>query len=516
MQQPITMLNRIALGDSIRRSAWRYPNKEVVIDGDRRFTFQDVFQHTNQFANYLLNQGLQKGDRVATICLNSYEHIVAMYGIEKAACIWAPVNPVLTSSDIDYILKAAEVKLVVVDDILYKAHEALLKQYDCLLVTANDAENSFTKAYQDESMEEPEVDIQDRDIAHIMFTSGTTSNPKGVMTSHLSIHLAGLGSIIELGLDRTISTVGMMPFFHCAQHTFINAIMILGGKITVMKKFDPVELMQIVEQEKVNFTFLLPIMYRAIIFHPERKNYNLSSLKQCLYAMTQMDRTTLETGIKELGAEFWLATGQTEMYPGTAFFRPEYQLTKRGSYWGEPSIVNDLAIMDDEGNILPNKQVGEIVHRGPNVMNGYLNNPEATKEASKFGWHHTGDLGYIDEDGLLVFVDRKKDLIKTGGENVASIHVEQKMLDCEHVENCVVVGLPHPRWIEAVTAFVKVKDGATAEDVYGYCREHLANFQVPKKIILVDEFPMTSTGKIQKHVLRSTYVQLYANEPELA
>ena len=516
MQQPITILNRIAVGDAIRRSAWRYPNKEVVIDGERRFTFTDVFQHTNQLANYLLNQGFQKGDRIATICLNSYEHIVAMYGIEKAACVWVPVNAALISSDIDYILKAAEVKLVIVDDILYKAHEALLREYACLIVTASDADNSFTQAYQHESIEEPEVDIQDRDIVHIMFTSGTTSNPKGVMTSHLAVHLAGLGSIIELGLNHTLSTIGMMPFFHCAQHTFINAIMILGGKITVMKKFDPLHLMKLVEQEGVNFTFLLPMMYRAIIYNPERKNYDLSSLKTCLYAMAPMDQTTLETGIKELGAEFWSASGQTEMYPGTTFFRPEHQLTKRGSYWGEPNPVNDLAIMDDEGNILPNGQVGEIVHRGPNVMNGYLNNPEATKEASKFGWHHTGDLGYIDQDGLLVFVDRKKDMIKTGGENVASIHVEQTLLNCEHVENCVVVGLPHPRWIEAVTAFVKLKDGATEEDVYAYCREHLAGFQVPKKIMLVDEFPMTSTGKIQKHVLRSKYVQLYANEPEHA
>lgn len=164
------------------------------------------------------------------------------------------------------------------------------------------------------------------------------------------------------------------------------------------------------------------------------------------------------------------------------------------------------------GNILPNGQVGEIVHRGPNVMIGYLNNPEATKEARAYDWHHTGDLGYLDEDNLLVFVDRKKDLIKTGGENVPSIHVEQKLLNCPLVENCVVVGLPHPKWSEAVTAFVKLRGEGAKEDIIAYCREHLAGYQIPKKIVVVEEFPMTTTGKIQKHVLRSSYTNLYAGQ----
>lgn len=512
MQNPVTMLNRVAVGDAIRRTAWLSPNKEVIVDGEKRFTYKQLFEDTNKFANYLINKGLKKGDCVATICLNSYDHIVAMYGIQKAAGVWVPLNAGLLSSDFEYILNQTSVTIIVVDEILYSVHEALLSQYDCLIVSDNDIPNSFVKAFVNESTDEPVVDIHDRDTAHIMFTSGTTSNPKGVMMSHLSVHLAALGNIIELGFDRSLSTLGAMPFFHCAQHTFVQVCMILGAKITVLRKFDPVELMKLVQQEKINFTFLLPMMYRAIMAHPDRKYYDLSTLKSCLYAMAPMDQTTLESVIHELGAECWLASGQTEIYPATVFFRPEHQLIKKGSYWGSPALTNDVAIMDDMGNILPNGQVGEIVHRGPNVMIGYLNNPEATKEARAYDWHHTGDLGYLDEDDLLVFVDRKKDLIKTGGENVASIHVEQKLLNCPLVENCVVVGLPHPKWSEAVTAFVKLKGEGTKEDIIAYCREHLAGYQVPKEIVIVEEFPMTTTGKIQKHVLRSSYTNLYAGQ----
>lgn len=513
MRQEINIVNRVVIGDAIRRAAWRYPKKVAFVDGENRYTYSDLLKHTNQFANYLLNAGYKKGDRIATICLNSYDHVVAMYGINKAGLIWVPVNAALNSSDIEYILDASEAKLVIVDDMLFQLHQKMLSKYKCLLVTNQPMENSFQQVYVNESEVEPDVHIEDRDIAQLMFTSGTTNHPKGVMISNIAVQLAAMGSMIELGINNTFSTVGVLPLFHCAQHTFLHATILIGGKMTTVKKFDPVDYMKIVQDEKVNFAFLLPMMYRAFLYHPERSQYDLSSLETCFYAMAPMDKKTLEYGIRELSADFCLGTGQTEMYPGTVFFKPEYQLSKTGSYWGEPNLINDLAIMDDEGNILPPGQVGEIVHRGPNVMMGYMNNPEETENASKFGWHHTGDLGYVDEDGLLVFVDRKKDMIKTGGENVASIHVEHVLLNCDQVENCVVVGLPHPRWIEAVTAFVIVKEGASEEDIKAYCQQNLSGFQVPKKIIIVDEFPTTSTGKIQKHVLRKKHVDIYQDEP---
>ncbi|MGE7953555.1 class I adenylate-forming enzyme family protein [Lysinibacillus xylanilyticus] len=510
MKEQISIINRVAIGDVIRRTASKFGNKEAVIDGDKRYTYKDMYTHTNQVANYLSeNLGLEKGDKVATLCLNSYEHIIAMYGIQKAGLVWVPINPGLTTTEVDYILQEANVRLVIGDAMLLKMHASIMSPYEQLVAPRSDGASCFTKAYSSASMDEPNVHIEDRDIAQIMFTSGTTGNPKGVCISHIAVQMSSMANALEMKVEANDGIIAVMPYFHCAQHAFLQTFLLVGGKIVVSQKFDPIVFFETIQSEKITFIFALPIMYRALIFHPNRSKYDLSSLNKCLYAMAPMDQTTLRTGIEQLNAEFFLGTGQTEMYPATVVFKPQYQLTKVGSYWGEPSLINDAAIMDEEGRILGKHMVGEIVHRGPNVMICYLNNPQATAEVQKFGWHHTGDLGYMDDDGLIVFVDRKKDMIKTGGENVASIQIEQVLLNCEHVENAVVVGLPHPVWIEAVTSFVKVKDGVTKEMIHAYCKANLAGFQVPKEIILVDEFPMTSTGKIQKQKLRAMYDKIY-------
>jgi long-chain acyl-CoA synthetase len=208
-----------------------------------------------------------------------------------------------------------------------------------------------------------------------------------------------------------------------------------------------------------------------------------------------------------------LASGQTEMYPLTVYFRPEEQLKRIGPYWGAPSILDDTAVMDDNGRLLGEGEIGEIVHRGPNVMEGYYKNPEATAEARAFGWHHTGDLGMWDK-GLLVFKDRKKDMIKTGGENVPSVKVESTLLRHPAVANVATVGLPHEYWTEAVTAFVVLKpeQSVSEGELLAFCKQHLAGFETPKVVRIVDALPMTATGKIQKHVLRHEYQDLYKKE----
>ena len=187
-------------------------------------------------------------------------------------------------------------------------------------------------------------------------------------------------------------------------------------------------------------------------------------LKACIYTMAPMSRPLLERAIADMCPNFVLSSGQTEMYPATTMSQPDRQLKRFGNYWGESLIVNETAIMDDDGNLLPRGQVGELVHRGPNVMMGYYKDPKATEEARKFGWHHTGDLALIDEHGEVLFLDRKKDMIKSGGENVASVKIEETLLAHPAVQNAAVVGLPHPQWGEAVSAFVKLKPGATANE----------------------------------------------------
>ncbi|MGB9847570.1 MAG: class I adenylate-forming enzyme family protein, partial [Desulfotomaculales bacterium] len=335
--------------------------------------------------------------------------------------------------------------------------------------------------------------------------------PKGVMISHLSVFIMSLTNAIELGIIRGSVGTTLMPLFHCAQQTFTTTFFHVGGKNVLFRGFDPAATLEAIERERIDVIFCLPGMYRAMLDHPGIKEHDLSSVRSCVYAMTPMDRKTLEEGIKVFGADFMLGTGQTEFFPSTNAFRAEWQLKKRGNYWGESALTVDTAVMDEEGNLLPPGQTGEIVWRGPAAMEGYFKNPEATGESRKFGWHHSGDLGYFDEDRLLVFVDRKKDMIKTGGENVPSVKVEQILLSHPRIESAAVVGLPHERWSEAVTAFVVPKKGTqlTEEDVIAFCKKELGGFEVPKRVVLLEELPKTATGKVQKHVLRERYRELY-------
>jgi long-chain acyl-CoA synthetase len=227
--------------------------------------------------------------------------------------------------------------------------------------------------------------------------------------------------------------------------------------------------------------------------------------------MTPMDQRTLEESIKTFNADFMLVTGQTECFPTTNVFHSEWQLKKHGNYWGESTLAVDTAVMDDEGNFLPPETEGEIVWRGPGVMKMYLKNDKDTNISRKYAWHHSGDLGYFDKDGLLVFVDRKKDIIKSGGENVASIKVERIILDHPEVKAVAVIGLPHDKWIEAITAFVvPVKNSnLTENDILLLCKEHLGNFEIPKKVVFLDELPKTTTGKLEKYKIRTQFGELY-------
>lgn len=515
----ISMINRIAVGDILRRTSGRLPEKTAVIEGESRKTYRELNEDVNRFTNYLLDSGLEKGDCVATICGNSVQFITVFFGIAKAGLIWIPLNPGISFHEKSYILSEVRPKLLIADEIFLQGKREELKSM-CpeLLVIGKEAEASecLENAYRLASKEEPETHIEDRDVAQIMFTSGTTGRPKGVMTSHLSIYLASLANIVGSRMSKEDVTSIIMPLFHCAQHTLAVSFINVGATLVILPGFEPESFMNTVEKEEVTWMFALPMMYKAILYHPHFKNYDLSSLRFCLYAMAPMDRNTLEKGMKEIGAEFALASGQTEVYPGTCMFEPEDQLKKQGPYWGGTGIINDTAIMDERGNILEQGAIGEIVHRGPNVMIGYLNNPEETERSRRFGWHHTGDLGYFDEDGLLVFVDRKKDIIKTGGENVASIQVEQVLGLHQHVLHAVVIGLPHEKWIEAVTAFIVPKPGSVVEkeEIINHCKEHLGTFQIPKEVVVVDQLPMTTTGKIQKHVLRNEFRDLYRTAPK--
>jgi len=516
---PPGAIARVTIGDFLRRSAARDPHKTVFVLGKQRMGYGEFNDQVTRCANALLAAGLVPGDRVVTLCNNSLEFLVGMFGIQRAGLIWVPINTGLGVDDVRYIIEHSEARFALVDAALFARPElrSLLEAQPgrgwILEGEGSGAFSAFAPAIAAQSAIETEVEIHDRDVAQIMYTSGTTGRPKGVMQSHLSIVMVAMNNAIEFGLWRKDIANAVLPLFHAAQHALTCSMLAAGGTSIVMRGFDPAATLETIENERITFLIGLPLMHQALLDHPSRPGRDLSSLRLCLYAMAPMPEPLLRRLIAEICPNFMLGTGQTEMYPLTVGFRPEEQLRRFGSYWGNSTLINDTALMDDKGNFLGSNEVGEIVHRGPNVMEGYYKNPEATAESRAFGWHHTGDLGmWI--DGQMMFRDRKKDMIKTGGENVPSVKVEAVLLRHPAVANAAAVGLPHQRWIEAVTAFVTLKPGAQVDEatLIAHCKEHLGAFEVPKAIRIVDALPMTSTGKVQKHPLRDQYRHLYASE----
>lgn len=522
------LIQRVAVGDIPRRSAGRLPNKEALVEyrgGTRNsLTFDRFNRECNRFARGIRKLGLAKGDRVATICLNSTEFVISLFGLAKGGFVSVPVNPGLEPGELAYVLNHSEAKALIIDDmftpLLVKHLDKLpgIKHYIALPVSGIQVPEPFI-AFRDllnnvmDDSEPEDVIIEDRDMVQIMYTSGTTAMPKGVTISNLNVYFTALQNAIDLRVDANSVITAMMPIFHCAQHTLLTTGLVACSRIVIMRGFEPEALMKIIQDEKVTWMFALPMMYREMLDHPSIDKYDLSSLEVCLYAMTPMDKRTLDDARKRINATFYLATGQTEAYPGTNFYNPDWFTGKEGNIWGRSLPAYDTAVMDEAGNMLPVGEVGEIVWRGPGIMEGYFKDEEATAQARQYGWHHSGDLGFIDGDGMLVFVDRKKDMIKTGGENVSSIRVETVLLAHPKVEAAAVIGLPHQRWIEAVTAVVvpKKDSGLTEEELIRWCKRELGGFQVPKAIIFTNDMPRTSTGKIKKHELRKRFNEHYSN-----
>lgn len=517
-------ISRIALGDVIHRSARRFGTRTALIDGAHRMTYSELDAASNRFAHHLLGLGLLSGERVGMLCNNSIQMVVAMLGIQKAGMVWVPINTALAVDAIGYILSHAEIRHIVIDTALHAkpALRDLLQDKGVapmLCVLDGDAPpagiSTVPEAISKGAAALPDVDIDSTQLALIMYTSGTTGRQKGVMHSHASVHSVLLSNMVEWGSspERCDVWSSVLPLFHCGQHTVLMSALAVGGALVIFRGFDPAAVLEAIERHRITVVVGLPMMYGALLAHPQRTVRDLSSLRLCVYAMAPMSRTLLLRLLDGFCPNFALVSGQTEMYPGATIFEVQEQRQRFGSYWGVGTLVNEVAVMSDGGELLGANQVGEIVFRGPNVMLGYYKDPEATANAQRFGWHHSGDLGKLDDDGQLIFLDRLKDMVKSGGENVPSLKVEEVLLRHPAVLNAAVVGLPHDHWGEAITAFVTRRPDAPAEltaaDLATHCREHLGGFEVPKEIVFLSALPMTSTGKIQKFELRQAHQDHY-------
>jgi len=504
------------LGDIPRRSARRQPDKIAIIDGDVELTFAEFDQLVDRAAAGLHDNGFRSGDRVALLAHNCWQYAVLAFATARAAVVLVPINFMLTAQEIAYILDHSGVSGLIVEADLAPVAEQAMRLGGAVttraaLVPAGQAAPAGWDDFAQwlaTNTAAPNPDIDDDQLLRLMYTSGTESRPKGVMHSSRSLSWQYVSTIVAGAMSGDDVEVHSLPLYHCAQlDNFLATDIYLGATSIILPRPDPELVLRTIERYGVTNYFAPPTVWISLLRCPIFDEVDLSSLRKGYYGASAMPTDILaEIRDRLPHLRLWNFYGQTELAPLASALGPDEQDAHAGAA-GRPVINVETTILDDTHTPVPAGTVGEIAHRSPHLMLGYLDDAAKTTEAFAGGWFHSGDLGFYDEHGLLHVVDRKKDMIKSGGENVASREVEEVLYGHPGVREVAVFGLAHPVWVEAVVAAVVVRDGMapTEDDILTHCREHLAGFKTPKNIFFVDELPKNPSGKLLKRTLRERF-----------
>ncbi|GAA2122030.1 acyl-CoA synthetase [Actinomadura napierensis] len=517
MASSVARARQHSYGDLLHRTARRYPGKLAVVDGERRFTYAEFDAAVNRTANALAGRGLGKGDRLALLSHNCWQYAVLAFATAKLGAVLVPVNFMLGADEIAYILGHSGASGIVAEGALVPVAEKALATAGVAggvrgrIGDGPEGWEDVDAWCREGSAAAPEVLVGDDDPLRLMYTSGTESRPKGVMLTSRSLISQYVSCIVDGEMAADDVEVHALPMYHCAQlDCFFSVDVYLGATSVILPGPDPAVLLETIEREKVTKLFCPPTVWISLLRHPDFERRDLSSLRKGYYGASAMPVEVLRELLRRLpDVRLWNFYGQTEMAPLATILRPDEQLERAGSA-GRAAINVETMLVDDDGNPVPAGEIGEIVHRSPHAALGYYNDEDKTEEAFRGGWFHSGDLGVMAEDGYLSVVDRKKDMIKTGGENVASREVEEAIYELDGVAEVAVFGIGHPRWIEAVTAVVVPKPGValSVDDVHAHVRDRLAGYKRPKYVVLAESLPKNPSGKILKRELRSLHAPL--------
>ncbi|UNB55105.1 acyl-CoA synthetase [Mycolicibacterium sp. YH-1] len=509
-----------SLGDIPRRSARRYPDKVAIIDGDVEMTFAEFDSLVDRAAAALSDNGFGAGDRVALLAHNCWQYAVLAFATARAAVVLVPINFMLTAEEISYILGHCRARGFIVEPELVGVAEEAMRlggQVDArvaLTATGTSAPHGWADFTQwlNTTSPAPTLAIADDQLLRLMYTSGTESRPKGVMHTSRSLMWQYVSTITAGAMSADDVEIHSLPLYHCAQlDNFLATDLYLGATSIILPRPDPETVLHTIERYEVTNYFAPPTVWISLLRSPVFDQVDLSSLRKGYYGASAMPTEILHEIRERLpNLSLWNFYGQTEVAPLASALGPADQEAHAGAA-GRPVLNVETTILDDCDMPVAAGTVGEIAHRSPHLMLGYLDDAAKTAEAFRGGWFHSGDLGYYDDFGLLHVVDRKKDMIKTGGENVASREVEEVLYRHESVQEVAVFGLPHPVWVEAVVAAVVIKDGTTVDegDLIGHCREHLAGYKSPKRILFVHALPKNPSGKLLKREMRSQFASVF-------
>ncbi|MDL5160161.1 AMP-binding protein [Actinomycetospora termitidis] len=527
---------RTSIGDVFERLTWSYPD-QVAIAGrpgayaDERFaslTYREADRTANRVANALIARGLEPGARVLMFCENSVEAYVAKIGIAKAGLVAMPLNPNLAPDVVEHLIAHAEPGFAIVDAETHpRAATAFVNAGLAVGVTIAiggepvEGSLSFTAFVDAASDDEPDVEIHGDDIWEMLFTSGTTAMPKGVMISHAASQAAALNFALSLtrgtGLENEVRVGTFLPMiYHVGELIFALASFHAGGTLVLGRRPVPADVAAAVAEERITALWAgSPQFVTALT--KEFEGLDVSCLDVLVYGWGALPPETYDRLQQQAGEIVVLGIfGQTEAIACHRFWPRRWPETYAATapvvnYVGLPSPLLASDVFDDDGVSLRDRPgvPGEVVYRTPTVTAGYYRNEEATREAFRTGWFHSGDSAAYDDDGLRVMVDRIKDIVKSGGENVSSLRVESALYEHPAVARAAVIGLPHERWGEAVTAVVVPSSEVGAEELIAHCRARLGGYETPKAIVFADALPETVGGKILKYKLRAAHADLF-------
>jgi fatty-acyl-CoA synthase len=512
---------------TLKKALDLYPSKIAVIDGGRSFTYAQTGERVAALARFFQAQAVAPEDRISILEVNSHAFLETYYAAAGIGAVLNPLNYRLASREIAYILRDAGSRWLIANRRFGAQVQGLFEEDTPLegivwiggtaAVPAQIACHEYEAAIDTHKGRFEPVPTRENSIAHLYYTSGTTGRPKGVMLTHKNVCLHALGTIAELKLADSDIWGHIAPMFHLADAWATFAFTWVGARHVMVAQFEPEAVMATIEAQRITLSNLIPTMLNLMIKHPRVGEFDFSSLRVILSGGAPIAPQVVRSIMESFGCDYIQTYGMTETSPYLTFsvlkqhlrdLSPEEQL-KFKSKTGRPFMGVDLKVVDENANPVKadGQQVGEIWVRGDTVTPGYWNLPDETERAFTDGWLRTGDLAVVDAEGYVNIVDRKKDMIVTGGENVYSTEVENVLYMHPGVLEAAVFGIPDETWGEAVTAAVVLKENeaATEEEIIGFCKKYQAAYKAPKRIVFLDELPKTGSGKITKKVLRDTY-----------